>query len=353
MMNTQLITTIIAKDLSLYFRNRFFGFVTILGLVAYAGMYYLLPSSVDETLTVGFYAPSMPSAIVEPLAEAGVVLETAVSEEAMLVAMGNGDYNVGVVVPDELLPNLAAGIKDDIIIYFTPDFPAELQEAYAILFQELAFSIVGQELNIEATEEVIGIDMVGQQIPLRKQMVPMLVVAILMLETMGMAALISSEIEMRTIQALLVTPLSIGGLFTGKGLFGVTFAFVQVTLLMLATRSLSHEPLLLLFTLLLGSMLVTGLGFLIASVARDLMGVMGWGMLAIIILAIPSFTVIIPGLVTNWVKLIPSYYVVDTLYRVMNLGAGWADVSSNLLALLAFALLFFVLGVWALQRKFV
>ncbi len=351
-MNLHLISTIVIKDLSLYFRNRFFAFVTVLGLVFYAIAYYLLPATVDETLTVGLYAPAAPPAFVEPLAEAGIVLQTAVTEASLLEAMENGDYNVGVVLSDDLMARLATGEQDDVILYFTPDFPQELQAAYVILFQELAYSLAGQPLNINATEEVLGMDMVGRQVALRDQLIPLLAVAILMIETLGLAALISSEIEGRTIEALLVTPLSIGGLFTGKGIMGVGLAFAQVSLLMLATRTLSDGPLLILFTLLLGSMLVTGLGFLIASFARDLMSVMGWGMLAIIILTMPAFTAFIPGLVTNWVKVIPSYYIVDTLYRVMNFEAGWADVGQNLLALLAFALLFFGLGILALRRKF-
>ncbi|HRQ37903.1 MAG TPA: ABC transporter permease [Chloroflexota bacterium] len=351
-MNANLVSAIVVKDLSLYFRNRFFAFVTILGLVFYAIIYYALPATVDETVTIGVYAPAIPPAFLATLAEEGVVLQTAVTEDALLQAMEDGDYNIGVVVSDNLLTRLAAQEQDDIILYFTPDFPQELHEAYAVIFQELAYNMVGQPLTLNVRQEILGTDMVGSQIALRDQLIPMLVVVILLIETLGLAALVSSEIEGQTIQALLVTPLTIPGLFTGKGIMGVGLAFTQVTLLMLVTRSLGSGPLLLLFTLLLGSMLVTGLGFLIASVARDLMGVMSWGMLAIVIFTIPAFTAVVPGLVSDWVKIIPSYYIVDTLYQVMNFGVGWADVASNLVALLAFALLFFGLGILALWRKF-
>ncbi|MCL4266237.1 MAG: ABC transporter permease [Anaerolineae bacterium] len=351
-MNTNLVSTIVVKDLSLYFRNRFFAFVTVLGLVFYVLIYYALPTTVDETVTIGVYAPALPAVLLEALAEEGVVLQTAVTENDLLQAMENGDYNIGVVVSDNLLTRLAAQEQDDIILYFTPDFPQELHEAYAVIFQELAYNMVGQPLTLNVRQEILGTDMAGRQIALRDQLIPMLVVALLMIETLGLAALVSSEIEGQTIQALLVTPLTIPGLFTGKGIMGVGLAFTQVTLLMLVTRSLDQGTLLLLLTLLLGAMLVTGLGFLIASVARDLMGVMGWGILVIITFTIPAFTAIVPGLVSDWVKLIPSYYIVDTLYRVMNFGADWSDVAQNLLALFAFALLFFALGILALWRKF-
>jgi ABC-2 type transport system permease protein len=83
-----------------------------------------------------------------------------------------------------------------------------------------------------------------------------------------------------------------------------------------------------------------------------MMSVMGWGVLAILILVIPSLNIALPGLVTGWIKLIPSFYLVDTVHQVINFGAGWADVGGNLLILLAFSLAFLALGVLALRRKF-
>jgi hypothetical protein len=96
--------------------------------------------------------------------------------------------------------------------------------------------------------------------------------------------------------------------------------------------------------LLLGSLLVTGLGFLIASVAHDLMSVMGWGIVAIVAMSLPAFSVLLPGLTTGWVRAIPSYYLVDAMNQVLNYGAGWAEVSGHLLALALFAALFLALG---------
>lgn len=38
---------------------------------------------------------------------------------------------------------------------------------------------------------------------------------------------------------------------------------------------------------------------------------------------------------SDWIKVIPSYYVVDTLHPTLNFGATWADLLPNLLVLLA------------------
>ena len=97
---------------------------------------------------------------------------------------------------------------------------------------------------------------------------------------------------------------------------------------------------------------MTGVAFLIASVGRDLMSVMGWGILALLLLALPTFTVLIPGLVSDWIRLIPSYYLVDTVFQVLNFGATWADVAHNLLLLAAWSAAIMALGVVVLRRKF-
>jgi ABC-2 type transport system permease protein len=351
-MKAQMISTLVIKDLSLYFRNQFFALVTILGVVAYAVMYYLLPSTVDETLEVGFFAPVLPPEFVEPFEEAGIILKTAESEEALKTAIDEGDYNVGVVISDELLAKLAAGEKDDITIYFGADFPDEQKQANVIIFQELAFNLVGQSLHVDANEEILGVDLAGAQIPIRERMLPMLAVFILMVETMGLAALITAEIEGRTIGALLITPLTTGGLFTSKAIMGTGFSFAQATLLMLVTGGLNRQPVLILTSLLIGAGLVTAIGFLMASAAKDMMSVMGWGVLAIIILALPAFNVLLPGLASEWIKIIPSYYLVDTVFRVINFDAGWSDVTSNLLILLLSTGVFFALGMFVLRRKF-
>jgi ABC-2 type transport system permease protein len=351
-MNWRIIRTLVVKDLTLYFRNRFFAFITVLALVAYAVMYFLMPGAVDEEIEIGLYAPSMPSGFTAELREEGVILRTAASEEALKEAVGQEEYPVGVVLSADILEKLAAGQKDQVRVYFSPGFPDELKDAYVILFEELAFNLVGQPLNVDASEEVLGIDTAGAQIPPRDRMLPLFAVFVLLMETLGLASLISSEIEGRTIGALLITPMRIEGLFVGKGITGVGLAFTQAVILMTVTGGLDREPALILVALLLGALLSTGIAFMIASVARDMMSVIGWGVLAIVGLSIPAFSVLLPGTISDWIKVIPSHYLVDTVHRAANFGIGWGEAGQNLLILLAFALAFLWLGAIVLRRKF-
>jgi len=342
----------IVKDLLLFFKNRFFALVTILGLVAYAVIYYFIPNSVDETLEIGLYAPDFAPTLTDQVQSEGLLLNRAESEDALKAAVIAGDYPVGVALPADMLAQLRGGQKPRVNVYFTSEMPEEFRDAYTLLLEELSFMMSGQALNIEATEEVLGPDMAGRQVAPRNRMLPLFAVFILMIEAMGLASLISSEIVGGTLRALLVTPMRVEGLFVGKGITGVLLSFSQATALMAVTGGLRQQPLLILLALLLGSLLVTGAAFMIASVAKDIMSVMAWGMLVFLLFSIPSFNVMLPGLTSQWIKVIPSYYLVDTMHQVINFQAGWSAVGNSLLALLAFTVALFGLGIVVLRRRF-
>lgn len=352
-MNSRMLATLLRKDFILFFSNRFFAFITILALVFYAVTYFIMPSDLDETLEMAIYAPDASSSqLFAEFEEGGMILVEMPSVEALKTAVQSGEYEVGVALPDNFALNLTTEQVQTVNLYFAADFPDEFKELYVIFLREVGFMFSGRPLNIDVTEEVLGVDRAGSQIPFRDRMLPLFAVLILLMEMLGLASLIAGEISSGTLAALLVTPLSVIGLFMAKGTFGVGLAFVQVVALMAITGGLSQQPLLILLALLLGALMVTGLGFLIASVATDLMSVMGWGMLGILVMALPAFSVLIPGLTTGWVKVIPSYYLVNTVYQVANYDWGWTEASRDLLALLLFAGLFLGLGVLVLRRRF-
>lgn len=350
-MNVRILQALVAKDVMLFFRNKFFAFISVLVLVAWAVLYYVMPSTMDETLELGLVAPALPPAFDSLLQEEGLQLQQFESEEALRQAIVAKDLAVGIVLAEDFVPSLVAGGKGRVALLFSSDVPEDMRDSYALLMEEFAFRFTGQRLAVELSQEVLGPDTAGSPVPLRQRMRPLLAVFTIMIETMGLASLLSAEIEADTLRALMVTGMRIHELFTAKGITGVSMTFIQAGFLMALMGGLSHKPFLILLALLLGSILVTGVGFLIGSVGRDLMSVMTWGILTVLILGIPAFGVMFPGTVSNWVKLLPSYYLVEAVHRASSLGAGWADLWSHLLVLAAFGLGFLALGTLVLQRR--
>jgi len=350
-MNLGIIGALVAKDLSLFFRNRFFALITVLGLVVYMVIYFIMPKTVNESLEIGLYAPVVLPAF-EQMQGEGLEIERVESEELLKEGVTEGQYVAGIALPADIIEDFMSGQKPKISVYFAPDVPEEIKDAVEVLIRELAYQQTGQALTIEIREEILGPDLAGMQIPPRDRMRPLFAVLLIMMETFGMANLISEEVERRTINALLVTPVTVKELFTAKGITGVSLAFVQAALFMAIIGGMSRQPLIILVALLLGAVLVTGVGFIIAALGKGFMSVLAWGMVILIILFIPAFGVMFPGAVTGWIKVIPSYYLVDTVHRVSNFGAGWGDVWYNLLVLLGSDLALVWIGIMALRRRF-
>lgn len=354
-MNLRIIRTLVVKDLSLYFRSGFFALISIALLVGYIAVYYLMPGTAEERFKVAIFPANVPAEVLHELEIREMEVTPFDDETAMSAAVEAGEYRAGIVLPDDALETMTAGMDTHIRAYYPPGIPTYLNEAFndllAIVFNNISYTFNGQPLNIERHESVLGYDLAGKSLAPRDRLLPMFAVILFMMETLGLANLIAEEIQRGTLRALLITPMNVRDLFAGKSITGISLGLGQALVLMLVTGKLGIHPLLIATTLLLGALLVTGVGFLIASVAHDMMSVISWGMLAIIVLALPSVSVMFPGTISDWVRVIPSYYLVDTLHRVVNFGAGWADITTNLLVLLVSSALLLTVGASVLGRK--
>jgi ABC-2 type transport system permease protein len=260
-MNLRIVSTLVRKDAALFSRNKFFVILTILGLVAYVVIYFVMPASVDETLEIGLYAPGAAPPILEDIQSQGLRIDEVNSEEALRQAVTEGQYAAGVALPPDFTDKLLSGQRPTVGVYFGPDTPDEVKKAMQSLIEELAYIQTGQPLPVEISQEIVGVDMVGDQIPPRDRLRPVFAVLLLITETLFLATLISEEIERRTIQAVLVTPAKVRDLLGAKGIVGVSLAFGEALLFVAIVGGLATQPLPIVVALLLGAMLVTGISF--------------------------------------------------------------------------------------------
>ena len=351
-MNLGVIKALAAKDFALFFRNRFYTYITVIGIVFYLIIYFVMPSSVDENLEIGLYASVLPPVFELIQEEEGLDIVLFEAEESLKEAVTDGVYQAGIALPADIMEKFASGEKPRIMLYFSTDTLDEVKDAVETMVRELAYLQTSQALAIDISAEVLGRDMLGEQIPIRDRMRILLAIMLIMFEMMGLASLISEEVEQGTIRALLVTPMSARELFTAKLIMGVSLTFTQGVLFMAIVGGLNNQLLITIIALLLGSALFTGTGFLIASLARDMLSSMGWGITALLIYSIPSFGIMFPGIITDWAKAIPSYYLADTIHQASNFNAGWGDTWTNILILLGFNIVIIWGGIMALRRRF-
>lgn len=352
MIDFHIIKTLVAKELKLFMKNRFFAVITVLGMFFYLLVYFLMPKTVNETLKLGIYAPTIPP-ILEQFQGEGLKLDSFDSEEKLKNAVLQGKVSAGIAFPVDFMKIIATGERPTLKLFILSNLPSEVKSAVELMLNELILMQTGHPLSVEVKQEILGYDMLGKQIPPRKLIIPLLAFILILTEGWGLATLIAEEIEKKTIQALLVTPITIRDIFIAKGITGTALAFIQVTFFLIITGGLSKEPLLILTTLMMGAIMITGFSFLIGSVAKDFMSVLGWGIIMFFGMSFPSFNILFPGaIITDWIKLIPSYYLVETIYRVINYGYGWKEVWLYLIYILAFSIGLLLLGTLSLRRRF-
>jgi ABC-2 type transport system permease protein len=328
-----IVAAIMAKDLKEFSRDRFYLFMSILGLVFYVAIFWLLPSDVDETITVGVVAGAEFDfgELTGGDGSQGLVVIEYESVAALEEAVEAGDeVVVGMAFPIDMS-------DPTINVYVGPGVPPSLSGAITGIASEIAYAAVGVPPPVSgfATEEIVlGEDRAGNQISLQEKFKPMLAFMVLVVEVLALAGLVASEIQDRTVKAITVTPARVSDFLSAKAVFGTGLAFVQVVILLIAIRGLTTSPVLMLTAVFLGAVLATGFGLLAGSIGKDFMGIIFWSMAILIPLLIPAVALLFPGEAATWIKVLPSWPLAQILIDVSAYGAGWAEVAP-LLGLLA------------------
>ena len=349
------IAAIVRKDLKLYSRDLLFVFLTTLSIVFFVALYWVLPRDVDETISLGMSGEGMELAM-NALAgeEEGLAVSWFESAETTRGAVENKEIEAGIVFSDGFITSVAAGQKASVTIYVRPNLPEEITGAMESMVRELAYAIAGYHLPVTEPDEeyvIVGEDLAGDQIPFRDRMKPLYAFVVLMLEAISLAALISSEIQERTVTAILSTPARVGDILLAKATLGTFIAFTETTLILLLIRGLGPSPLIVLVTVFLGAIMVTAVAMIAGSAGKELMGTMLLGIIVLLPLAIPAFSVLFPGEPASWVKLMPSYGIVKVVFQTTTAGAGWAEAWNHLLVLALWCLGLMVAGSLILRKR--
>ncbi len=404
--NSGLIFAILKKDIRVYSRNMIYLFLTVLSLVFFVAIFWLVPDTVDEDITFAITPPlssllsegreslqshGVPPQVLEELEEIesafkdeGLMLvefeneellKSAVSGELEVYSKEWGQFiihdpdsdqqvpdgaekvnlDIGISFPASFISDAVLGGKSTVTVFSSAAVPEEIRGAMQGLISEISFQLAGHELPVELSEEetiILGHDRLGDQISMRARMRPLIAFFIMMMETFALASLISNEVLQRTVTALTVTPMRTWHFLLAKTIFGTALAMSQAVIILLFVRAFTAEnwPLLLLIVLL-GSLLFTAVAMVVGAAGKDFIGQLMFSMLFIIPLMIPAFAVLFPGSAAAWVRILPSYPIVRLLYDVTIYGSLWSDSINSIAYAVLWGFVLFSVGLFVLKRK--
>lgn len=360
------IVSIVKKDLNQVFRNRFVAVISVIVIIAFAVVYYLLPSGVNESFKLGFHLE-----IDENAPRGFPLLEDREGVSRKISSSSSGEAEGGLelqwaestdelkrMVEEEIV---SAGVslvitssEPELVLYVSSKTPREITEASEAIAVEIGYALIGYQPPAEFQATVIGRDMAGNQIPMRDKLRVMLLVFVFLLELYGLGNLLMEEIQRKTAEAVLVTPVTLADFISAKAVTGILIAFSQGLLLALLLQAISGSTWLAIIVLMvLGAAMTVGLAFIMGAVSKDFISMVMVSLIPFIALIIPGLVVLDPCFSSPLLKAIPTYYLVEPMNGVLNYGLPLSDFTSSIIYLLLFTAGFFLIGFVILKRRLV
>ena len=245
--HASIIWSIFKKDLKEFSRDKFFMIVTTIGIVFYVAIYWLLPTTVNETITIGVHQTGMEKIFKEfdQQEEESIKIKLFDTRKELDKALGltkkkpKEQLQIGLSFPKNFLADVTTGKKTTVKVLVDSSIPKEIRRAMSGVVKEMAYSLSGQKLPVTEPDEktiILGNDRAGNQVSLRDKTKPLYAFFVLIMETFALATLIAGEIQSKTVTAVLVTPARIFDFLAAKGLVGTAVAFSEAALLMLLIR---------------------------------------------------------------------------------------------------------------------
>lgn len=167
---------------------------------------------------------------------------------------------------------------------------------------------------------------------------------------MLLAGLFIHEKENNTWAALRLTPITLGELISAKMVVGLLLSVASGALLILLNVGLDNIFPLLVITLF-GSLFALLIGLLISHFGKTMMQFMMWVRLALLPLMMPAIIYLIPGIEADWLKFIPTYFILRATERIAVEGASLVDIAGYMAILTAVSIALFFVNLKIIARR--
>jgi ABC-2 type transport system permease protein len=242
-------------------------------------------------------------------------------------AVEDGKVDMGIIVPSGFDDYVIEGEPTEIKAYIWGESLAKSRTIIGVTIADTIRELAGQESPVEINTTTLG---EGASIPWSDRLLPLIVlVAIFLGGLMLPATSLATEKEKRTLPALAVTPVSLGDIFLSKGLLGFILSVFMGIFILILNQAFGSEPLLLTLILAFGAIMAAELGMLLGAFVKDFAMLFTIWKTAGIILFAPVFVFLFPQ-IPEWVgKIFPTYYILQPIVELSQLGGGWSDIATN------------------------
>lgn len=255
--------------------------------------------------------------------------------DALRDRLATHDLDAGLVLPEGFDAAVRAGERPPLQLYVAGESLASDRVVVAVTTTDLVRQVAGQPAPVDVQVTSLGqasLDFTVRALPL----VVMFAVAIggAMVPAMS---LVEEKVK-RTLDALLVTPVSVTDVFLAKGALGVLLATAAGMVTLALNDAFGAAPLAMLLAVAIGAVMMAEVGLMLGAWARDTNTLFTAWKSGAIVLIFPVIFYLFPDL-PQWIaRLGPTYWFLDPVFRLSVEDAGFADVVGHLAVAVAICL---------------
>jgi ABC-2 type transport system permease protein len=303
-------------------------------------------------------------------------LTTVASVSALKDSIQKGDLEGGIIIPSNFTESLLSGEQGTVSIMTdtsNPQVSVTLQTLLSAVFNQMS-TVMAQQKVMALSPSVspsVALAVVQPLKVVTQGVIPgssnyfefvapgIMAMTVMMSVMTGLPGAISQEKEVGTMDGMMVAPINRLSIILGKTLAQTARGLLQGVILMALAITLfgvtiQGDIFLVFGLLLLGVFSFVGLGIVLTSITSDqqtatmLMTTLMFPMMFLSGVFFPIQQM--PWYMQDISKVLPLTYATDALRRVMVLGAGIPDISTELMILIAFGIVMTAIAVPVFRR---
>lgn len=178
-----------------------------------------------------------------------------------------------------------------------------------------------------------------------------LLLTILLIGLSAIPLSLGEEKEKKTLDAVLLTPVSEREIILSKGIWGSFLILISAIVILLLNDGLIGNNGLLALILLLGIFSIVGIGLFISILSPTQTTASLAGALVMIVLLVSAQAAAFSDPIKRLVWVLPGYQILDGIRKAISSKSGFADTWGNILVLFGWTVVFLWINIYALKRQ--
>ena len=331
-MNLRRISVLIGKEFTHGPKNLIFNFAIVIPVAFSLFLSLMAGSLFSGRARLGLVDDGSSALASRLLALDYVVVSSYTTAAELEEDVARGALDMGLVLPDGFDQYLREKEKAAFDVYTWGESLVRHRTQLGALLVREVIALSGHQIPVTVNTVLLGDE---ASVPWEVRLFPMVVIMTVILGgTMVPATFIVDEKQKRTLQALTVTPVTMGEVLAAKGAAGVIISMVVGSVILTINQAWGGQPGLLLVLLFLSAVLAAAMGVILGMLVNDITTLFTAFKSVGILLYAPAFLYLFPQ-VPDWVmRLFPSYYMLGPIVEISLNHAGWGDLWLEIVILL-------------------